>query len=228
MYTPTYVMQNGAKITGMFTTEAVIPDAKMKAIKERLTNELASMTNSRVTDPSKPAQAIILDQGAEYKKLDMLSIQDADLAKLKDQTTKRICALYGVPPQMLGLADGKFNNVQSLTDEFYKTGIYPSLVNIQQNLNKHLLKGYSRLCFQFDANEFLRGDLTAQMNWAVAGVGAGILSANEARGYLGLPNHEQEDANDLMASKSDPMGMPGQSPQFTGGGAPKNKPNAKA
>jgi HK97 family phage portal protein len=211
-----YVMQNGAKPSGMFVTESVIPDAKYKEIAARLKEAWSSMTGSRTTDPSKPGQGMLLDQGMKYEPLKMLSLQDADAAALKLQTMKRICGLFGVPPAMIGIADGKYNNTQTMLDEFYKSTMYPIIVNIRQKLKQHLLAGYPSLCVEFDTQQFLMGAPLDQMNYVVAGVNAGILTPNEARDYLG--RHTMDGASELVSKNSDQKPIAGSSPQDTGGG----------
>ena len=215
-----YVMQNGAKPSGMFVTEQVIPDAKYKEIAARLKEAWSNMTGSRNSDPSKPGQGMILDQGMKYTPLEMLNLQDADAAKLKEQTMKRICGLFGVPPAMIGIADQKYNNTQTMLDEFYKSAMYPLLVNVQQKLKQHLFPGYPSLCIEFDTRSFLKGAPLDQMNFAVAGVSAGIMTPNEAREYMGMKNLPEGD--ELIPSKAaDPI--PGSSPQDTGGGGGNQK-----
>jgi len=211
-----YVMQNGAKPSGLFRTEQVIPDAKYKEIAGRLKEAWASMVGSRDTDLSKPGQGMLLDQGMTFETVNMLTLQDADAANLKLQTMKRICALFGVPPQMLGVAEGKFNNTQTLLDEFYKTTMYPMIINIEQKLNAQLLKGYPNLCIRFDTKDFLKGAALDQMNFVTAGVSGGIMTPNEAREYLNMP---KVDGADELSSKSNPQdNIIGSSPQDTGGG----------
>lgn len=209
-----YVMQNGAKPSGMFVTDQVIPDQKYKEIAGRLKEAWSSMTGSKISDPSKPGQGMLLDQGMKYTPLDMLTLQDTDASTLKMQTMKRICGLFGVPPSMIGLADQKYNNTQTVMDEFYKSAMYPLIVNLQQKLTTHLFPGYPSLSVQFDTRNFLKGDPLSQMNFAVAGVGAGIMTPNEAREYMGMKNIDG--ADDLTQNKAEPI--PGQSPQDTGGG----------
>ena len=210
-----YVMQNGAKPSGMFVTENVIPDGKYKEIAARLKEAWSSMTGSRNADQSKPGQGMLLDQGMKYQPLDMLTLQDTDCAKLKEQTMKRICGLFGVPPAMIGIADQKYNNTQTMLDEFYKSSMYPLIVNVQQKLKQHLLVGYPNLCVEFDTRAFLRGSPVDQMNFSVAGVNAGIMTQNEAREYLGMKN--MDGADELKAGKPGDT-IPGSSPQDTGGG----------
>ena len=210
-----YIMQNGAKPSGMFTTENVIPDAKYKEIAARLKEAWSAMVSSKTSDPSKAGQGMLLDQGMKYTPLNMLTLQDTDAATLKLQTMKRICGLFGVPPAMIGIADQKYNNTQTMMDEFYKSSMYPLLINIQQKLKQHLFVGYPNLCIQFDTRDFLKGDPLSQMNFASAGVSAGIMTPNEAREYMNMPNIEGGNELKDSSAKVEPIAKSGQD---TGGG----------
>jgi HK97 family phage portal protein len=211
-----FVMQNGAKPSGLFRTDQVIPDAKYKEIAGRLKEAWSNMTGSRDSDLSKPGQGMLLDQGMMFETVKMLTLQDADAAQLKIQTMKRICGLFGVPPAMMGIADQKYNNTQTMLDEFYKTTMYPMVINIEQKLNSHLLKGYPNLCIRFDTKDFLKGAALDQMNFVTSGVSNGIITPNEAREYLNMAKVDGADELMSKATSSDPL--PGSSPQDTGGG----------
>jgi HK97 family phage portal protein len=220
-----FVMQNGAKPSGMFVTDQVIPNNKYEEVAARIKEAWSSMTGSKTTDLSKPGQGMLLDQGMRYQPLQMLTLQDADCAALKEQTIKRICALFGVPPQMLGVTEGKFNNTQTLLDEFYKTTMYPMIINIEQKLNSHLLKGYPNLCIRFDTKDFLKGAALDQMNFVSSAVTNGIMTPNEAREYLNIGKIDGADELKDIAKPAEPIG--GSSSQDTGGGGgnQKNKMN---
>lgn len=212
-----FVMQNGAKPSGIFYTDQVIPDAKFKEIASRIKETWNAMTGSRAVDPSKPGQGMLLDQGMKYDPIKMLTLQDAEAAALKEQTMKRICGLFGVPPAMIGIADQKYNNTQTMLDEFHKTTMYPTVINLEQKLKQHLFKGYPTLHVRFDTKDFLKGAPLDQMNFVTAGVKAGIMTPNEAREYMNMPEHE--DGDELSASGGGGDGpIPGTSPQDTGGG----------
>jgi hypothetical protein len=149
----------------------------------------------------------------------MLTLQDTDAAKLKEQTMKRICGLFGVPPAMIGIADQKYNNTQTMLDEFYKSTIYPTTINIQQKLKTQLFPGYPNLCIEFDTRNFLKGAPLDQMNFTVAGVNAGIMTPNEGRNYMNMPSI---DGGDELQSKANAAPSAdtalSASPQDTGGG----------
>ena len=220
-----YVMQNGAKPSGMFMTEAVIPDGKFKEIAARLKEAWSNMVGSKNSDPSKPGQSMLLDQGMKYTPLEMLKLQDNDTRELKLQTMKRICGLFGVPPAMIGITDSKFNNTQTQLDEFYKSTMYPTLVNIQEKLKQHLFVGYPTLSVEFDTKNFLKGAPLDQMNFATAGVKNGIMTPNEAREYMGMAPIDGGDEliDDATSGDASDDVIPGSSPQDTGGGGGNQK-----
>lgn len=220
-----YVMQNGAKPSGMFMTEQVIPDGKFKEIAGRLKEAWSNMVGSRNSDPSKPGQSMLLDQGMKYTPLEMLKLQDNDTRELKLQTMKRICGLFGVPPAMIGITDSKFNNTQTQLDEFYKSTMYPTLVNIQEKLKQHLFVGYPTLSIEFDTKNFLKGAPLDQMNFATAGVKNGIMTPNEAREYMGMAPIEGGDEliDDSTSGDASDDVIPGTSAQDTGGGGGNQK-----
>ena len=211
-----FVMQNGAKPSGIFATDQVIPDAKYKEIASRLKETWNAMTGSRATDQSKAGQGMLLDQGMKYTPVDMLTLQDTQTSELKIQTMKRICGLFGIPPAMIGIADQKYNNTQTMLDEFYKTTMYPMIINVEQKLKQHLLKGYPSLCVRFDTKDFLKGAPLDQMNFVVSGVNAGIITPNEAREYMGID--KMDGADELKKEKPAEVKPTGNSPQDTGGG----------
>jgi HK97 family phage portal protein len=211
-----FIMLNGAKPSGMFVTDQVIPDAKFKEIAARLKEAWTSLTGSKSTDLSKPGQGMLLDNGMKYMPLNMLTLQDADARELKNQTMKRICGLFGVPPALVGIADQKYNNTQTMLDEFYKSTMSPLITNIEQKFGANLLSGYPNLKIQFQTENFLKGAPLDQMNYAVAGVNAGILTPNEAREYLGKNN--LADADKLKDNSKQAQPISGTSPQDTGGG----------
>ena len=97
------------------------------------------------------------------------------------------------------------------------------IINIEQKLNYHLFKGYPNLCVRFDTKDFLKGAALDQMNFAVQGVSAGIISANEAREYLNMPKLDGHD--ELISSKA-PDPTAGASAQDTGGGGGNQKRRA--
>ena len=89
-----FIMLNGAKPSGLFRTEQVIPDSKFKEIAARLKEAWTNMLNSQPSDLSKPGQSMLLDQGMMYESIKPLTLQDVDARELKKQTMARIAGLF--------------------------------------------------------------------------------------------------------------------------------------
>jgi phage portal protein BeeE len=117
---------------------------------------------------------------------------------------------------MIGIGESKYNNTQTMLDEFYKSTMYPILVNAQQKLKSQLLQGYPSLCIEFDTADFLKGAPLDQMNYVNTAVSAGIMTPNEAREYLGMDSIDGGDELKPNGKAAEPI--PGTSPQDTGGG----------
>lgn len=94
--------------------------------------------------------------------------------------------------------------------------MYPMVINVEQKLKQHLLKGYPNLCIRFDTKDFLKGAALDQMNFVTAGVNNGIMTPNEAREYLNMDNIEG--ADELMSKSTKTDTISGTSAQDTGGG----------
>ena len=210
-----YYMENAPKIGGVFTTDQVVPQGKWEEYATRIKEQFSKFAGSS-TDKSQPGQAMLLDQGLKFMAQEMPDLQSANISELKKQTTARICALFGVPAQLFG-HEGKFNTTSTLLDEFYKSTLMPLLSNFEAKLTQHLLKGYPNLCVHFSTDDLLKGSPTEQASWAVSLTGAGIITPNEARCYLGMVNHDSPEADELKEPKA-PEPMTGLSPQDTGGG----------
>ena len=215
-----YYMENAPKIGGIFSTEQVVPQGKWEEYATRIKEQFSKFAGSN-NDKSQPGQSLLLDQGLKFMAMEMPNLQNAEIAKLKEQTTNRICALFGVPSQLFAITEGKFNNTSTLLDEYYKSSLMPLLSNFEAKLTQHLLKGYPNLCVHFNTDDLLKGSPTEQANYVVALTGAGVLTPNEARSYLGMVNHDDPEADKLKdPKKQDPM--KGTSPQDTGGGGGSN------
>jgi len=129
---------------------------------------------------------------------------------------KRLCGLFGVPHAMLGIGESKFNNTQTMLDEFYKSTMYPVLVNVQQKLKQQLFVGHPSLFVEFDTRDFLKGAPLDQMNYVTSAVSNGIMTPNEARAYVNMPALDGADELKDDAKAAEPI--PGRSAQDTGGG----------
>jgi hypothetical protein len=90
------------------------------------------------------------------------------------------------------------------------------VINVEQKLNQHLLRGYPNLVVRFDTKEFLKGAVLDQINFVNSAVNAGVMTVNEGREYLNMPKIDGGDVIKIEPTQFEPV--PGSSPQDTGGG----------
>ena len=113
-----------------------------------------------------------------------------------DKTESRICKLFGVPESMISAKANKYNTVGQNSLHFLKHTLAPILVAIEQSLDRQLLtdtekkeKGYF---FRFDTSELLRATEKERTETVAIGLEKGLLTINEARAKLDLPNIEDD------------------------------------
>ncbi len=163
---------------------ATIPEDRWEQIKEELRNKVFGGGDS------KPGGAILVD-GGEFD-LHKLGMTPADLDWIRgsDLTTREICRVYNVPPEIIGVSSAKtYSNYAEARQALYlETGI-PLTTRIVSGLNRWLVPMFGDdLWLDFDRNgiEAIQEDRTALYTRTVSAFQASLLTRNEARAAIGL------------------------------------------
>ena len=137
------------------------------------------------------------------------SPKDLSVAEMADLATARVCGVTGWSPMSLKQPDtGKtYSNLIESNKSSWRDAIIPFLDMVAGKLSELVqtlpitCKGQTsqpdaELCVRFDVSsiEELAGDKKVLMDWAVAGVNAGIITINEARADLGYGEMAASDA----------------------------------
>lgn len=121
-----------------------------------------------------------------------VGLTPVDLAIIESEKwdLKRFCAVYGVPPQLLGDTDSStYNNLKTAEKALTSRVVIPLLVALRNHLNRKIVddwgfasKGYF---IDFDQTVFteLQEDVTEKSTWVNT---LRALSPNEQRSLLGL------------------------------------------
>lgn len=118
-----------------------------------------------------------------------LSPKDMDFLELINMSAREIALVFGVPAQMVGIADQTYANVAEARLSLYEEAIIPLLKRIESDLNEWLVNFYNedlRLEYDIDSIPAMaekRRKIYENVNTAV---NAGIITRNEARERLGL------------------------------------------
>lgn len=128
---------------------------------------------------------------------------DADLRELRGMLINEIAALFRVPASMVG-GDGNetFNNVTARLSSLYRDTYQPLITNIEQAFSNNLVTQGNRI--SFDVGNLVKGDLASQVTIASTAVaGLAIMTQNEARNFIGMPELPEPDYDLLGAAMAE-------------------------
>lgn len=122
----------------------------------------------------------VLGDGMTYQGLSVTP-EDAQLIEQLKWTAEVVCSTFHVPPYKIGVgALPSYNNVQALNTEYYSQCLQVHIEAAELCMDEGLATG-DKLGTEFDLDNLLRMDSVTQMQVLKEGVGAGVLSPNEAR-----------------------------------------------
>lgn len=178
------VFTNDATPRGVLHTDGILDDDSYKNIKKSWNASHGGVANSH--------KVAILEQGLKFSPVS-LSPSDVQLLDMRKYTRSEICAMFRVPPHMIGDLDrATFSNIEHQDLAFYKATILPYLMLIESRLNKALLNVTTQ-CFKFDTSNLLRTDMTTRVDTYNTLITAGVMNPNEARMELGYNPREGGD-----------------------------------
>ena len=129
----------------------------------------------------------VLGDGLKYEPMAVTAV-DAELAKQLAWTDEKICAVYHVPPFMVGVgAQPTYDNIEKFTLQYYQQALQNPIECIELCLDEGLGLG-ATLGIEFDIEGGLfRMDSATKMKNATEGVSGGVFSPDEARRKFNLP-----------------------------------------
>ena len=146
----------------------------------------------------------VLDSDAEYQKI-APSLKDMDAAAVTRATETRICAVFGVPPILIGLQSGlevsSYSNYEQARESFVSETVSPLVLKVAAFLTRALA---------LDKGVNVRGDTSGAKAWTedisvastrvVGQFAAGIITLNEARAALGFEALEDGERRQVSMS----------------------------
>jgi HK97 family phage portal protein len=113
--------------------------------------------------------------------------KDAQLAELSKLSAERICWAFGIPLQLLGLANTPATSTETLMQFWLATGLGFCLNHIEQSFDKLFgLEGEPREYTEFSTDALLRSAQRDRIEALVRGVQGGVFAPNEARNMEGF------------------------------------------
>jgi HK97 family phage portal protein len=108
--------------------------------------------------------------------------KDAQLAELMKMSAEKICWAFGIPLQLMGLANTPATSTESLMRFWLSTSLGFALNHVEQSFDRlFALTGEPDEYVEFSAEALLRSDPKDRIEMLARGVISGIFSPNEAR-----------------------------------------------
>ena len=180
----------------VYFANAGVPSGLLK-VKRRLTSQeeastIRSRWRSQFGGTNNFHRVAILDDDAEYQPMSN-SPKDMELGGLHNLTESRICAVFGVPPILVGanvgLQRSTFSNYREARLAFHSETLEPMVSRILRYFNANLFpeyKGNETLAVDWVAMRATLDDQAATTTRLTALFAGGIITLNETREALGF------------------------------------------
>jgi len=153
--------------------------------------------------------------------------KDAQLAELSKLSAERICWAFGIPLQLLGLANTPATSTEALMHFWLATGLGFCLNHVEQAFDRLFdLKGEPEKYTEFNTAALLRSAQKDRIEALARAVQGGIYSPNEARAAEDLDAVPHGDEPRVQAQVV-PLSAAGSIPSAPGPAVPPSAPAAK-
>jgi HK97 family phage portal protein len=210
--------KNGSMIGGLL----VAPGQISKETADRL----EALWNTQYAGPQNAGKVAVIGDGMKYEKPNIMSAVDAQIIDQLKWNDEKICAVFHVPPFMVGVgALPAYNNVEALAQQYYSQCLQYQIEAIELCLSEGLSLA-DPYCVELDLEGLLRMDSVQQMETATKGVVGGVYSPNEARARFNLPpvkggeSPYLQQQNYSLADLAKRSSMPPAAPPIPGGVPP--------
>jgi HK97 family phage portal protein len=166
---------NGAKISGVLETDAVLKDGTPERLRANFNQIYAGAENA--------GKVAVLEQGLKFK---AISLPPADAAFLDTRkfTAREVASIFRVPAHKIGdLERSTNNNIEQQGIDYVQNCLQPWLVNFEQEYRLKLLRTseVETHYFRHNLNALLRADATARATYYGKMTDIGVMSINEVR-----------------------------------------------
>lgn len=131
---------------------------------------------------------VILDDDMSYQPLSS-NANDSQMIEARTFNVAEIARFFNINPLLLGDNSGaNFSSIEAANIEFVSHTLQPYISMVEDEFNRKLVKPSEAKSIYIDIDEkyLLKGDMNTTAEYLTKLTGAGIMSVNEAREYLGM------------------------------------------
>jgi len=186
------LLENSGRPSGALQTEETLTDDQYETMHSRLNEKYAGLNNA--------GKIAILEGGLRWQEMG-LSPQEMSWEKTIKMSTREICAVFHVPPELIGDHEhATYSNYKEARKAFYEETVLPLMDSIRDDLNRWLSPLYGNVVIDYNRDdiEALKEDRDAVWARGIKGVEKGIITINEARGMLKFDKIAEPEADMLL------------------------------
>lgn len=162
----------GSQLSGILSFPGMLSEEAMQ--------KFAKYWEENYTGEHNVGKVAIVSGGMKFEPMTMTAT-DAQLIEQLKWTAEQVCAAFHVPGYMVGIGPAPpYTDIQSINLQYYAQALQNPIANFQQLIDEGL-ELRNDLGVMLDLDDLHLMDSKTQMETAVAGVGGGILTPNEAR-----------------------------------------------
>lgn len=182
-----YFNNGGSKKGYLKSTMPITPEAKREAIENW--NHAYSKYGSSIA---------VLGNNFDFTQLND-SAAESQLLETRQFNVEEIARYFGVSPILLGdLSHSSYSTIEAALIQFLSQTLNPWIVLMEQEFSRKLLKpSEMNLSINIDETSILLTDKVSMSNYLKTLISSGIMSINEARKSLDLPEIEGGDEHYL-------------------------------
>ncbi len=183
------MLANGARVPS-----ALLVDEKFLTLdpleRQSLLDGLREDITAIYAGPENSGRPAVLPPGLSWEQVGHSAVE-AQLIDQRKINREEVCAVYQIPPPMLGILDrATFSNIEIQREMAYTDSLAPPLVLIEQSFNAQLVRGLLReddIYLEYDFNGVLRGNRLTEVQALREAVATALLTPNEARAIENRP-----------------------------------------
>ncbi len=168
--------RRGARPEGVITSQVQLSEEELKRLREQFEQTYAGV--------EKAHRVLILGSDLKWQSLGVAP-KDAEFLQQRKLSREEICAVFGVPPAVVGIYEyANYANAQLQRKLFWSDTILPKLQRIAGTINDQLASHFGPdLEVEFDASAVpaLQEEAREQAEVAATLVARGIMTINEVR-----------------------------------------------
>lgn len=169
--------RNQSRPGGMLTAPDTIDDETAARLKAEFEKNFSGENMGRL---------FVGGDGLEYKPLADSAV-NAQLVEQLKLSAEQVCSAFHVPAYMIGAGPiPSYNNVQALSTQYFSQCLQKLYNAIEDLLDDGLGLSFSGYRIEFDIDDLLRMDSSAQAEVLTKMVGGSIMTPNEARRKFNL------------------------------------------